>query len=180
MERAFFMTAACMGIACSQTVMSFEKLARLQDILPSDGAPRRHQASLGSTNRPDGPRLDFAQASSAYVRISCKTSVFGHRLESPSPTACRKIFPARLRCRPSPPTRVEKDVGVKEDAGHDDLYSPCLSAAMRATACRAAAGTAARPWPDVAKSARTRVTDAHQARAFRTGDRGYRGSSDAA
>jgi hypothetical protein len=46
----------------------------------------------------------------------------GHRLESAVADGLQEI-PARLSVRTFPAHRIEKDVGVKEDACHDDPLS---------------------------------------------------------
>lgn len=120
MERAVLHDRGVQGIACSQTVMSFEKLARLQDIVSSDRENLAHQIA-GSANRDDC--VFDAQASSAYVEDLLQYLGIGHRLESAVANGLQEI-PARLSVRTFPAHRVEKDVGVKEDAGHDDPLSP--------------------------------------------------------
>jgi len=134
------MTAACRASRAPDR-MSFEKLARLQYILPSDRSTSRPIA--GSTNR-RRPRLD-AQASSAYVRISCKTSVLSPPRVAVA-TACRRSGTV-VGARPSRPPRRERRWRSRK-TGHDDPLISFLSARHAATACRGSCRNCLpRPWP---------------------------------
>jgi hypothetical protein len=120
MDRTILHDSGMQSIACSQTVVSFEKLTRLQDILSLDRENLAHQIA-GSANRDN--RVFDAQASSAYVDDLLQNLGIGHRLESAVANGLQEI-PARLSVRTFPAHRVEKNVGVKEDAGHDVPQSP--------------------------------------------------------
>jgi hypothetical protein len=120
MDRRTLHDGGMKGIACSQTVVPFEKFARLQNILSPHRENLAHQIA-GSANRDDC--VFDAQASSAYVEDLLQYLGIGHRLESAVANGLQEI-PARLSVRTFPAHRVEKDVGVKEDAGHDDPLSP--------------------------------------------------------
>jgi hypothetical protein len=108
------------GIACSQTVVSLEKFARLQDILSPDRENLTHEIACGA-NCDD--RVFDVKASGAYVQDFLQDLGVGNGLESTIAHGLQEI-PARLSVGAFPAHRVEEDVGVKEDACHDVPQSP--------------------------------------------------------
>jgi hypothetical protein len=115
MDRRTLHDGGMKGIACSQAVVPFEEFARLQNILSPHRKNLAHQIA-GRANCDDCV-LDV-QASRAYVQDFLQYLGVGHGFES-TVANCLQESPARLSVGTFPSHRVEKDVGVKEDAGHD-------------------------------------------------------------
>jgi hypothetical protein len=115
MDRTILHDRNMHSIAGPQTGVSFEKPARLQDILSPDRENLAHQIA-GSTNGDD--RIFDVHASRAYVQYFLQNLGIGYGFDFAVANGLQEI-PTGLSLRTFPAHRVEKDVGVKEDAGHD-------------------------------------------------------------
>jgi hypothetical protein len=120
MDRTILHDSGMQGIACSQTVVSLDQLARLQDILSPNRQNLAHEIT-GSADCDD--RVFDVQASRAHMEDFLQDLGVGNRFEFTLAHGLQEI-PARLSVGAFPAHRVEKDVGVKEDASHDVPQSP--------------------------------------------------------